>query len=238
LLECYKFFSESNLYNFFADYAGNLSAKERSAVEIFLRCKTLSCSGGPLFSAERAFDYKPFRLITLISHAAYNWDEFVAGSAPLSGTGQLDFTPRKPLSAGKSKLDKPVLDGGYSTDYSEVGGLVDLDRPAGLKEGGELKGESFETRSLLYNLSISFYTVFGVYYNIFYYPVTRIFESHPRMRELASGASAFLRSHVTRNPKDLLWLTEFTAIYYTCIYLRITEPMVRFIAGRLGVSYN
>ena len=71
-MECYKFFSESNLYNFSADYVENLSAKERDAVGILLRCKTLGCGDGPLFGAEGVIDYKPFRLVALISHAAYD----------------------------------------------------------------------------------------------------------------------------------------------------------------------
>lgn len=101
-------------------------------------------------------------------------------------------------------LSKISTKDAYRRGYSAAGDLVDLSRPAALDKKGGYDTKFFETRTLLLNISSGFYTVFGVHYNIFYYPITRVFESHPRMRQLAGRAANFLKTRVSRDSKSLL----------------------------------
>lgn len=187
-----------------------------------------------------------FKVAAVISQVLLpGWDQFIKnfpGNCFSTEYGRNFFssaffsTLARDVDIHAEKLHAPL--DGFSRNQLTKDALIDLERPSSLTDEKNFDSKAFEIQSLLYNLSLSFYVVFGVYYNIFYYPIRRVFESHPRMQELISGSSAFLRNYVTRQPKQLLWLSEFIVIYYACIYLRITEPLVRFIATRLGYEYR
>jgi hypothetical protein len=85
-------------------------------------------------------------------------------------------------------------------DGSSLSSLIDFSRPGALVNNS-FAPAGFESRVFLMNLSMAFYQAFGVYYNVYYYPLARVFSSSPEMQEFASRALSFMRMRVTRQVK-------------------------------------
>lgn len=125
-------------------------------------------------------------------------------------------------------------------ERSEGSGATALGFNRGVSEESYIAGEreralipyTLEEKYFLLNLRGLFFAVFGVSFDIHYYPIGRVFASDTRMQRLASGLAEFVRVHVSSNRAMTGWLNEFTTIYYASIFTRTTEAMVRFMAVR------
>jgi len=89
-------------------------------------------------------------------------------------------------------------------DVSSTSNFIEKKRIAAVNSAGKFVTDALEERVLLLNLSSAFYKVFGVRYNIYYYPLNRVFESDTAMQELASGAITYLKTFITRQNLSLI----------------------------------
>lgn len=93
-----------------------------------------------------------------------------------------------------------------------------------------------EERVLMLNIRNSFYVVFGIFYDVEYYPLARLFSSDPRMQDLANSAARFVRAYITSRPREAAWLNEFILLYYASIFTRSTSAIVKFMAFRFKMD--
>jgi hypothetical protein len=54
---------------------------------------------------------------------------------------------------------------------------------------------------MVYTLKRDFYVFFGTYFQIKYFTLSDVFFSHPKMRELASNATSYVRQYVSSSPE-------------------------------------
>lgn len=124
---------------------------------------------------------------------------------------------------------------GYSSNKLKTYNLIESREPR-LKSVTSLTDFFLESFFLL-NLSSSFFKVFGISYEVVFYPINRIFQDKGRFQFLISQAGDFLRAYVSRNPYVLYWLNEFIVLFYASISTRSTSALSRFMALRFKKEY-
>lgn len=89
--------------------------------------------------------------------------------------------------------------------YNSIHAFADLNRPVFQFAKNEYEtANKLGELAFLYNLTGAFFKIFGVYYDIHYFPLPRVFTSEARMQNLISGAANYLQKYVTRSSKALL----------------------------------
>ena len=83
----------------------------------------------------------------------------------------------------------------------------------------------------------SIYKIFGISYEILFYPIHVIFQDNSRFQFLMSQADSFLKAYVSRNPYVLYWLTEFIVVFYATIATKSTNALCKLIANRFKKEY-
>lgn len=102
----------------------------------------------------------------------------------------------------------------------------------------DIDAYSFEEAALRYNLSSLLFKVYGIPYEVMYYPLARVFSSNDLMQGLAHEAAEFVRVRISNQPKMAIWLNEFAMLFYTTIFTRNTETLIDFMALRFRIEYR
>jgi len=85
-----------------------------------------------------------------------------------------------------------------------------VERKGSFISGGSADGhlyfsnETLNYKIFLLNMSMDFYKTFGVFYNIFFYPIARVFQSNEEMQLLAHRSLYYLKTFVTPQNRALV----------------------------------
>jgi len=106
--------------------------------------------------------------------------------------------------------------------------------------GEELRASPYtpEEKSLVHNLTSLYFTIFGINFDVHYYPIARVMASDRRMQELTNRLVIFVRQSVAARKEADLWVNEFAMLYYASIYTRTTAALVQFMALRFKYEFH
>lgn len=104
----------------------------------------------------------------------------------------------------RSPMERNIFDKRYNV--AELSHDIDREfnraRPVLIGEADDARPDdhTMEEVSLLYNLRGAFFRTFGVWYDVLYFPFSRVFSSNAHLQEMANRAAEYVRIYISSRP--------------------------------------